>query len=407
MSSLFRNYPRFATLAGLVAISLTSSLHAEDRKYVVGTTINVAGGGANGLNSAGAAAPNRNGSAYYEVDPAIYLQSTAQHSSLALSYAYGLNRTVGDVRYDSNSHVVGMNYSALIGPKWRLSLSESFLSASNLTAFNITRGVATPDGFRFVFSPVAYNQTTQTNGLAVGATYAATDKSTLSFSVSHYLLRYPGNTAFLQSLSNQQRVSESVTYSQKATERGAWNVSYSGSYLTFAEFDTTRSHAVSAGYSYQFNPTVNLYVGGGPSYVENVSSGGTYKTYNVAASIQKAAKANTFSFHYRHDAGEASGLGSVGDTDTGGFSTSHQMSRNTNLFVDISAFNTRGRLNNPYSARGVAAGANVSVNLNRNVSFQWGVLYQRQDNTTLFAYEQKRIYVSLRVNAPELWKFSR
>src|SRR5215510_16294286 len=110
--------------AVLALVAMTAiQLYAEDRKYVVGTTLDLVGGGTSGQNSVGGY--NQRGSLFYEVYPSIQLRSLGAHSSLEVSYAYGLSRLNSSVSYDTNSHGVGAVFTSSLGPKWKLNVSES------------------------------------------------------------------------------------------------------------------------------------------------------------------------------------------------------------------------------------------------------------------------------------------
>jgi len=402
---------------GFVVLVLTVTgavkLYGEDRKYVVGTTVDFVGGGSSGQNAAGAGATDgssRPGSFFYEVYPTIRVRSAGEHSMLDASYTFGLSRFNSDLNYNSNSQVVSTKLSTSLSPKWKLNLSESFQMTSNFMTFNTTRGVtSSPEGFRFLFNPAAFNQSSQSNNATITADYALTEKSTLSVNGSHSFLRYPEQALFRGSLSDQQRISESITYSQRATEHGTWSVAYTAGYLDFQQFENTVSHAFSGGYSHQIGPNLTVRLTAGPTYVQTLGSGpaGSYKSYNAQVTVQKLFKANMFSANYGHDSGETSGLGSISDNDRAGVNISRIVGKNANLFVDVSTFNARGTLGNRYSSRGVSAAASLGVPLTRILSLQWGGQYQHYSQRSLVGFEQKRIYVSLKINAPELWRWSR
>ena len=421
MSLSCRNWLRFCAAkipkaCGLLVLVLVATdaveLHGEDRKYVVGTTVDFVSGG-NGQSAAGIGVTdgsNQASSFFYEVYPSIQMRSTGEHSTLEVSYAFGFSRVSSGLNYNSNSQAVSTKLSTSLSPKWKVSLSDSFQMTSNFMTFNTTRGVtSSPDGFHFLFNPVTINQSSQSNNATITADYARNEKSTLSVSGSYSVLKYPQQTLLGGSLSDQQRISESITYSQRTTQRDTWSVAYATGYLNFQQFENAVSHTFSGGYSRQIRPTLTVRFTAGPTYVQTPGSGpaGSYKSYNTQVTVQKLIKANPFSFYYGHDSGETSGLGSISDNDRVGFNTSRIIGNNANLFVDVSAFNARGRLGNPYSARGMSAAVTLGVPLTRMLSLQWGGQYQHYSQTSLFGFEQKRIYVSLKINAPELWKLSR
>ena len=55
----------------------------------------------------------------------------------------------------------------------------------------------------------------------------------------------------------------------------------------------------------------------------------------------------------------------------------------------------------------LSAAASFCTPSTRELSLNAGAQYHKYDQTSLFVFDQKRIFISLRYNAPELWKFSR
>src|SRR5262249_19368315 len=161
-----------------------------------------------------------------------------------------------------------------------------------------TRGVlSTANGF--VFNPVAYNTSTEANSVSFTADYAINEKSTLLLNASHSFVTYLRNEVFHGILLDQQRVSESMTYSQKVTNTAGWNLSYAGAYSDFGgQFDNAHTHAVSAGYFQQIGQDLTLRLSGGPTYVQTAGAFGRYTGYNAQASVQKPIKTNTLSLYF-------------------------------------------------------------------------------------------------------------
>jgi hypothetical protein len=73
--------------------------------------------------------------------------------------------------------------------------------------------------------------------------------------------------------------------------------------------------------------------------------------------------------------------------------------------MDISGFESDGTLDNPESMRGLAGAASIGFSISRYVSIHGGGEYQRILQTSLFAFTQHRVFVSLRFNNPNLWRF--
>jgi len=51
---------------------------------------------------------------------------SGSHSTLDFSYAFGFDRFNTNQRLESNSNATSMNFSALLGRRWKLNVSESF-----------------------------------------------------------------------------------------------------------------------------------------------------------------------------------------------------------------------------------------------------------------------------------------
>ena len=393
-----------------VLLLISVQMNAQGRKYTFGPRLDLAGGGGTDPYFAGT---QHRGSFYSEVYPSMVMRSDGERDTILATYAFGYRRTIGSSNYQSNSHVASATFSRALSPTWKFTLSDSFQITPDFATFNSTRGDTTAiDGFRFVFSPLSTGRSTRTNTATIGTEYRWGADSALSLSASLSLLAYPDSGTFRGILSNQQRFSETVTYSHRISEHGTWTAGYTGAILTFKDFDTIHSHTASVGYSHQIGRDLTIQVSGGPSYVQGsqafYTSTGTYSGYNAAASLRKTINGkDTVSLHYNDAIGDTSGLGSVSDIRSAGFGWTEMIGRSMNVFADLSAFDSRNRIGSIYNARGISAAAGFGMVLTRELSLNAGAQYQRYDHTSLFAFNQKRVFFSLRYNAPELWKFSR
>src|SRR5262249_9880273 len=151
-------------------------------------------------------------------------------------------------------------------------------------------------------------------------------------------------------------------------------------------------HAATIGYTHRIQSGLSLQLSGGPSYVQANGQFKSYTSFNALASLQKVVKTNnTLSLYYTHSSGDSSGLGSVSDYDPGGIGFNHLIGRNTTVFLDLSAFDSRGTFGNVYRTRGLSAAASMGIPLARVLSLNWGGNYQRYDQTSLFGYRQKQV----------------
>ena len=397
----------------LAILILTTSvgLQAEQRKYTLGTAIDFVGGlggPANASSTLASQASQQLGSFSYEASPSIEMRSIGEHSTLNVLYAFGFTRTHSDLSFNSTSHVASTNFSGSLGPKWKFSFSDFFSMTSDFNTFNTTRGgLSAPEGSRFLIYPTADRLSSRMNNAQVQTDYSLNEKSTLSIGGSHLLQNYPNTLLSQGSYSDQQRTSGTITYARRTSEHTTWTLGYTGSYLSFSQFESARVQVVNVGHSRQIRPGLTLRLTAGPSYVTAPGLGKSYAAYNASVTLHQSIKKNTFSLYYAQDSGDASGLNAVSGTRRAGFGMDRLVGNGKSLFVDLSAFDTQGKIGNPYRTRGVSAGANMGVRLTRVLSIHWGGQYQRYNQPSLVSFEQKRLFVSLRVAAPELWKFSR
>jgi len=413
MSSLYRKAAtgaialRLSTLllASVCALDGAPRQEGAPRKYVIGSRIDFLAGGRN-MPAGSGLVPAKEFSPFYATYPSIQMTSTGEHSVLQTSYAFGYDRIDSSLPWTSRSHAATSTLSVRPGAKWKVNLSESFNVTSDLATFNGIRGVTTFDqGFSFPFYPVTSQSSVKTNYASFGTDYTFNDKAAMSVSFSHDL-RYYGDAAVAGRLSDQQRASGNVRYSRRINQRNTWSLGYTGIYLHFRDFENAVSHAATIGYSRQFTPYLTLSMNAGPSRVEYLKSRDHSVSYNADVRLEERFKKTSFSIYFAQYGGDTSGLGSISDTRRAGLNVGVE-SRHATLFLDVSVFDSKGKLDNVYNTRGAMASASVGLPLNRTFSVNAGGQYQRYDHTVDFGFEQKRLFISLRMNAPALWRFAR
>lgn len=403
---LFRNRNIGQALIWMLAFAAT--LQAEQRNYVLGTTIDFVTGGQNNRNGAGFGQAVQPVSFFYAAYPSITMTSTGARSVFNLAYTFGFDRTESDPGFSSKSHAASLGFSRGLGRKWNLNLSESLQVTSDATTFNALRGVTPPaEDFRFLFDPVAVRRSSRSNGTSILAAYSLNDKSTLSIGGSHSLRDYGDTTGFGGTLTNQQTVSANITYTRRTAGRDAWTLTYTGAYFRFGNFENAHSDTGSVGYSTPIARDLTFQVTVGASQIRLLTSGRSYVGYNTSSSLNKTVEANSFSLYYAQDSGEPSGLGSISDTRRAGLGWNHAFRDVANVFADVSVFESKGSLDNPYETRGASAAASIGIPLTRTLSIQGGGQYQRYTQTSLFDFTQKRLFISLKLNEPNLWRFSK
>jgi hypothetical protein len=420
MSSLFhsprterKEWFRVSRLQLFVLIGVFSvvTASAQDRKYAIGTTIDLMGGSTNRLNSLTPVSPNAPNLLYYGAYPSITFTSAGARSAVNGSYSFGINRTESGSKLHSNSHAANLGWNGTLSRNWRLSLSDSFSLTSDSATFNAFRAV-TPkfDEPGFVFDPVARQIVSRTNRASVGADYTIGGKSSLSFTGSHLLRMYSDDAASGVGLTDQQQFSAGVSY-RRQLGKDSWNLGYTGSYYKFDQFQDVISqdvisHSGQVGYSAPVwrDFVVNISVGAAHTRQQNTTE--SYVGYNTSASLQKTLADNALALFFSQSSGTATGLGTISDTQRLGFSVSRQ-ARNLNIFLSMSAYETRARLGNLYDVRGLQGSVTIGIPVSRTLAVQGGLQYQRQDQSSLYQFDQKRVFVSLRYNNPGLFRFVR
>src|SRR5438094_6623041 len=141
----------------LISLALLPGVETAraERKYTVGTQIDLVSGTTSRSIESGFDVTLKDRTFFYALYPSLKLMSTGDHSVLEVSYAFGLNRTNTGLNLDNGSHVASATYKASLNPRWRYTLAESFEMTSHFTTLNVLWGtMVTPEEYRFLFYPV-------------------------------------------------------------------------------------------------------------------------------------------------------------------------------------------------------------------------------------------------------------
>ncbi len=390
----------------LLLVALPLVLRAQERQYVFGVTMDVVGGARNERTVAGLAQGALPLSSYYGAYPSVILTSPGARSTIRGSYSFGAERSNGDPSARSDSHDGSFTFSKILSRNLNVSLSESLQISSDATTFNAVRGVTPPaENFSFLFNPVSLARTSRNNNVGVLTSYTLSDSSALSVNATHSLRSY-GSGLSDGALTNQQRISGSLSYTKRTTSRDSWGVDYTGSYYNFGNFENAHSDTVGASYSNILGAGLTLRMTVGASQVRNLGSGNGYVGYNASAMLQKVVQYSSVSLQYTQQTGEPTGLGSTSDTRTVAFSF-RRFVNGRELIANVSAFDSAGTLDNPTDMRGISATGSIGHPMGRYFSIRAGGGYQRNVQTAQFGFTQKQVFISLRYNDPDFWRFSR
>jgi len=390
---------------GAIIAAVSSSSYLGQGKGSIGVGADVTGGG-NGPYVPGQVLTRSKSRlfGFAATYPSVDFHAHGEHASFLATYTYGFNRSFSEPSSSSNSHAATMTFSNQAGPKWKYNFSDSFAVTSDITAFNLLRGVQPdPQEFQFIFNPV-FVQSTRSNTAALGINYEVGPRSTLELGASDSMLTYGGAQQGNGILSDQQRYSAHIKYAHNGQHSG-WNLGYTGAQFQFTNFNSGRSHNVSLGYTHQFSSVLKLEIAGGPSYLETKDVVNRHVGSNASLVLQRMVRAGNFSMNYAQSSGDTSGLGAISDNQQVGLAMTHTYGKSLTFSADISAIDTRGKVANTPSSRSISTGATFGVIISKKWSLNWGGLYQKSIGNSLFAFEQERVFVSLRFRNPELWRF--
>lgn len=398
----------------LLCLFVAIPLFAQERRYTVGTTVDLVGGSTNYLN--GNLAQNQQNRPFfyfYGAYPSLNVVSTGAHSVVTGSYSLGLSRAASYSNLRSDSHSFSLRFSQTLSEHLKINIAEAFQVTDDASTFNAFRGVTpSPEDFRFIFNPVTARLTSRNNNTSFVTDYTLDDKSSISFTGSHSFLNY-GNAQTLNFLSDQQRLSGGMTYNRKTSPYETWSVGYTVNYFDYANpgsanvsFQNSLSQVAHVGYSTRVGRDLNLQFSVGASQTQDLVSRQSYVGYNTSASFGRTIQNNSFSLFYNQTSGESIGLGSISNTRTAGISV-NRAQKNLNIYLNASAFETVGTLANTLNARGVQGAATIGIPLSSRWAVQGGVQYQQYDHSSPIAVSQKRVFMSLRYTNPDLFKFLR
>lgn len=400
----------------LPLVLYAGALGAQSRVYTLGTTLDLAGGGTNQLTPAAAQQQPPSLFPFYGTYPSLTFKSAGEHTVLNATYTYGFNRFQSDPKYDDQSHAGLLSFDWTLNRALKFSFSNSLHSTSDYATFNAIRGVASDPESPIVFFPVASQTTSLSNTASIRADYQIGDHSSLSYNISHALLHYSviQNTAAAAALPNQQRFSGDFSYRLQTGKYESWTLGYTAAFFDVVQYQPVSSplqnaysETVRLNYSNQLMPGLNVDFGAGISRVNSEGSAGSYTGYNSSANLRRTVgKKSSLSLHFTQVSGDSGGLGTISNTRTAGFSFNHATKVAT-FFSDVSLFDTQGALDNPYSAHGGSATANIGFPISTKWSLQTGAQYQRYEGSSLFDFTQKRVFMTLRYTNLSLWKAAR
>jgi hypothetical protein len=398
-------------LALLFFLALPSAAHAQ-RNNTVGTSVSLIGSVDDNPQVSGIRTVTdleRDFRMVYGVYPSIWLNSLGRASRLELKYDFGLNRVDSDLNLNSESHGASGFFETRLGRRANLSIANSFRKSPDFTTFNFFRGIVfTPDGVFFDFETVALRRDSYENTATVNVDYQTGARSYLEFGFGHSLGRFDEDPFFQQRLADQDRFLGSFHFRREMSRQTSWNVGYRAAHYDFRrEFSDGRTHDMSVGLRHLLSPTVRLNASAGPSYTESLGGDGfnSFLGYHADFSVSKSFEDEVVTLSYRRENGTSVGIGSLSKAQRLGFGVTHSLGRDSTLKFGLSLYETQRIFDNPFETRGVDASLVWSYLLTQNVAISAGGSYRAQEGNDFLDFDRRRVFISLRFQAPDFWRF--
>jgi hypothetical protein len=389
-------------------LSYAVGVRAQDHEYTLGTNVTFSGGATNGFAGSAGQTQSQRYTYFYGMYPSISLKSAGPHTLLDTTYAYGLDHGGNVQNSNQQSHTGSLTFTTTLSPELKISITDAYHVTSDAFGFNAIQGIASNPVSPIVFYPIGSQIASRNNSFRMATNYRVSDRSSLSFTVSHLFQDYGGSYAAAPgALQKQQRFSGDLAYGYQTGKNEIWTLGYSAAYFNFTGFENAYTQTVHAGYSNQIGNGLTLDFGVGASEITSQGTAGSYVGFNSLVNLHKTFRnKDSLGLYYNQTSGDASGLGSISDTRRAGLSFNHS-TRVVTMFADVSVFDTRGTLDNTYNTRAASAAASIGIPLGSEWSAQAGAQYQAYDHRSPFAFDQKRVYFTLHYTNPRLWKASK
>ena len=351
-----------------------------ERKSSVGASIDFMAGATNQAGSS--TASEQDISAFYSAYPSLELQSKGEHSNIGLQYTVIGERFEMQPMIKTISHTFSGTFSAQLGKRARLRLSDTLNTAPDYSTVAVLKGlVPVSGGYQFVFEPQLYKRSQLSDSANMGLDVDLNEKSSLTFSASGSLRHYFETADSSRFLADQLRIGGDFGYSRKQSNHTTWTIKYSVWQNYYEIYENKRSHSATIGFSHKLAPSVQFDLSAGPAFTENSSDN---LNYVVSANLSKQLETNRFSFGYSRTASDSTGLGGSTSSHQGQMSFSQRLGRNTTLNFQASVYKQK-----LYDFWGVRGAFTLARQLGRYCVVQLGSSYNGDKD-----YSSKRFYAS-------------
>lgn len=336
--------------------------------------------------------------------PALAVRSTGRNTEFDISYTGLAERFSGKEKLNTFSHDAGVGFTARSGRSFRLRLAGAFSTAPDYTSLEVLKGVAPdPSVFEFVFQPVARSRQQTVRG-GVGMEIGLTERSQLLVDLSGHSRKYLDTIAPTPLLMDQVRSSGALGWRRTLNAHDSIDVEYVFVQNDYRSYGKGRSSAAVIGYTRRLSPNLEMRVEAGPARISFSRMSSRYG-YAAAAYMTKTIGSQSFAAHYEHRPGDSSGLGSISNLHSAGVSLFSPLRKRIDIAASFLFFRSRpfegGR-----SSRGLYGSADLSYPLSRRWFVIWGGSFRTNSYGDPDDRTFKRLYMSFRFRAPELWRTS-
>jgi hypothetical protein len=378
-----------------------------ERKYTLGASIDFLGGASNqiGQSSFNLSRLDEGIVPFYSFYPSANFKSEGQHSTLEFNYAMTGDSFKMTDELTTITHTFVGDFTAQLGKKTNLRLSDTFNSAPDFSTMNVLKGyILTPKGFQYIFEPELYRRSNLSNSANLQLDFSLAQRSILTFTAAGSNRFY--DTAVESSFfPDQVRMEGSLGFSHTTSSRQTWTTKYKIWQNDYKHYYFVRAHAATLNLSRQLTPNVYLIMEAGPSYMEKSKSLKSSLGYTAFAQVSKRVDKNLFSLGYSHRSGDSTGLGTVSESHQGTLDFSRTFARNWSVSLQSSAFKQHA----PETDRFDYWNASGSLSLSRQFGPHWVVTaggsymtYASPTGGGNNAY--RRLYISIGLRFPELWR---
>jgi len=393
---------QFRLFALCSVLLMSTAIARGERKFDFGSQYDFSFGG---TNQSGSTQIQQSLAPFYGFYPSVNMQSAGRRSMLNLSYTALLERFNGDQKINSFAHVLHSGFAVNAGPRFRLNFSGSFSSAPDYTFVQVLQGFPTVPDANFVYQPAIGKSTMKTFRGGAGAELDLSYRSYVTFDFSTWALNHEQNSTITGTFVDQRRKEGRLGYWYRFSAHQSIDLQYAVITNDYAELGRGRTQAAVIGLTRQFSPALDIHVQAGPAYVTYDNIPGYYG-YVLSASLTRKIRSSNIAGYYSHTPGDSSGLGTLSNLHAGGISIFSPFWKRMELGTSLSAFTSRGAIDGSNRYRGFYGTVNISYPLSPRWFVAWGGSYRWNVYDNAMQQEYKRLFMSIRFRAPELWRTS-